>query len=193
MVNLQGKKLTLVGSKDAIIDVSGVDARNQFVTGAKLAFEGLTLNFGTVNYMGFANTASLTYTDCDINGLQFLFGNEVSFERCNFNSNGAEHSVWTYGAKVVNFTDCDFTYGDRCINCYSDNDVEGGKQVVNFKNCEFATANTASEGAVEINSCFFSVGIEVNLTSCTAPAYGEMAYVSPWDSTNGSKTTINIK
>ncbi|MBO7255962.1 MAG: hypothetical protein J6V04_01380 [Bacteroidales bacterium] len=192
-VNLQGKKLTLVGSKDAIIDARGVDARDQFVTGATLAFEGLTLNFGTVNYMGFANTASLTYTDCDINGLQFLFGNKVSFERCNFDSNGAEHSVWTYGAKEVNFTDCDFTYGDRCINCYSDNDVEGGKQVVNFTNCEFATANTASEGAVEINSYFFSVGIEVNLTSCTAPAYGEMAYVSPWDSTNGSKTTINIE
>ena len=192
-VNLQGKKLTLVGSMAAIIDVSKVDARDQFVTGATLAFEGLTLNFGTVNYMGFANTASLTYKDCDINGLQFLFGNKVSFERCNFDSNGAEHSVWTYGAKEVNFTDCDFTYGDRCVNCYSDNDVEGGKQVVNFTNCEFATANAASEGAVEINSCFFSVGIEVNLTSCTAPAYGEMAYVSPWDSTNGSKTTINIE
>ncbi|MBQ5881793.1 MAG: hypothetical protein IIW70_03060 [Bacteroidales bacterium] len=192
MVNLQGKKLTLVGSKAAIIDVSGVDARNQFVTGATIAFEGLTLNFGTVNYMGFANTASLTYKDCDINGLQFLYGN-ASFEGCNFDSNGAEHSVWTYGAKEVNFTNCDFTYSDRCINCYNDNDVEGGKQVVNFTNCEFATANTASEGAVEINSCFFSVGIEVNLTSCTAPAYGEMAYVSPWDSTNGSKTTINIE
>ena len=192
MVDLRNKELTLVGSKDAIINASGVDANNQFVTGATLAFEGLTLNFDKVNYKGFANPARLTYKDCDINGLQFLYGN-VSFERCNFNSNGAEHSVWTYGAKVVNFKDCDFTYGDRCINCYSDNDVEGGKQVVNFTNCEFATANTASEGAVEINSCFFSVGIEVNLTSCTAPAYGEMAYVSPWDSTNGSKTTINIE
>ena len=31
------------------------------------------------------------------------------------------------------------------------------------------------------------------MEGCTAPAYGEMAYVSPWDSTNGAKTTINVK
>lgn len=193
LVNIQGKELTFVGSEDAVIDVSKIDANNQFVTGATLKFEGVTLNFGKVNYMGFANTASLTYKDCNINGLQFLYGENVVFENCNLNSNGAEHTVWTYGVKNVSFTDCDFTYGDRGVNCYSDNDVVGGKQTVNFTNCTFATENTASEGAVEINSTYFSVGIEVNMEGCTAPAYGEMAYVSPWDSTNGAKTTINIK
>ena len=192
-VQLQGKSLTIKGSKDVVIDASKIDARNQFVTGATLAFEGVTINFGKDLYMGFANTASLKYKNCHINGLQFLFGENVEFENCTFNSNGAEHSVWTYGVKNVSFTDCDFTYGDRCVNCYSDNDVVGGKQTVNFTNCTFTTENTASEGAVEINSCFFSVGIEVNLDGCTAPAYGEMAWVSRWDSTNGAKTTINIK
>ncbi len=191
--DLRGKGLTIIGSKDVEIDATAVDARDQFVTGATLKFEGVTLNFGIVNYMGFANTASLTYKDCDINGLQFLFGENVVFENCSLDSNGAEHTVWTYGVKNVSFTDCDFTYGDRGVNCYSDNDVQGGKQTVNFTKCTFATENIASEGAVEINSCFFSVGIEVNMEGCTAPAYGEMAYISPWDSTNGAKTTINIK
>ena len=190
--DLRGKTITFNGTADAVIDVTAVDARDQFVTGANLVFDGVTLNFGKVNYMGFANTASLTYKNCNINGLQFLFGEKVSFEGCKLNSNGAEHCVWTYGVKNVSFTNCDFTYGDRGINCYSDNDVPGGKQIVNFKDCTFTTDNTASAGAVEINSCFFSVGIEVNLDKCTAPAYGEMAYVSPWDSTNGAKTTINV-
>ena len=189
--DLRGKTLTIVGTKDVVIDATAVDARDQFVTGATLSFEGVTVNFGTANYMGFANCASLTYKDCNINGLQFLF-NDTTFENCKFNSNGAEHSVWTYGSKNVSFEGCEFTYGDRCVNCYSDNDVVGGKQTVNFTNCTFTTENTASAGAVEINSCFFSVGIEVELTGCTAPAYGQMAYVSPWDSTNGVKTTINI-
>ena len=191
--SLQGKTITISGTRDTVIDATNIDARDQFITGANVVFDGVTLNFGTVNYMGFANTASLTYKNCQINGLQFLFGENVTFENCDFNSNGAEHCVWTYGAKNVTFTDCDFTYGDRGINCYSDNDVVGGKQTVSFTNCTFATENTSSEGAVEINSCFFSVGIEVNLNGCTAPAYGEMAYVSPWDSTNGAKTTINIQ
>ena len=191
--DLRGKALTISGTKDVVIDATAVDSRDQFVTGATMVFDGVTINFGTVNYMGFANTASLTYKNCKINGLQFLFGENVTFENCEFDSNGAEHSVWTYGVKNVSFTECDFTYGDRCVNCYSDNDVVGGKQTVNFTKCTFTTANTASEGAVEINSCKFSVGIEVNLDGCTAPAYGEMAYVSPWDSTDGAKTTINIK
>lgn len=191
--DLRGDTLVITGTKDTVIDMSAVDARDQFVTGANIVFDGVTLNFGTTNYMGLANTASLTYKNCAINGLQFLFGDNVSFEGCELNSNGAEHCVWTYGVKKASFTDCTFTYGDRGINCYSDNDVAGGKQTVNFTNCKFVTANTASQGAVEINSYFFSVGIEVNLDGCTAPAYGQMAYVSPWDSANGAKTTINIK
>ena len=189
---LRGKTLTITGTRDVVIDATAVDARDQFVTGATMVFDGVTINFGNVNYMGFANTASLTYKNCKINGLQFLFGENVTFENCEFDSNGAEHSVWTYGCKNVSFTECDFTYGDRCVNCYSDNDVAGG-QTVNFTKCTFATENTASAGAVEINSRYITNGIVVNLDGCTAPAYGELAYVSPWDSTNGAKTTINIK
>ena len=189
---LRGKTLTITGTRDVVIDATAVDARDQFVTGATVVFDGVTINFGTVNYMGFANTASLTYKNCKINGLQFLFGENVTFENCEFDSNGAEHSVWTYGCKNVSFTECDFTYGDRCVNCYSDNDVAGG-QSVNFTKCTFATENTASAGAVEINSCYIKDGIAVTLDGCTAPAYGELAYVSPWDSTNGANTTIDIK
>lgn len=191
--DLRGNTLIIGGTKDTVIDMTKVDARDQFVTGATLVFDGVTLNFGTVNYMGLANTASLTFKNCEINGLQFLFGANVTFENCKLNSNGAEHCVWTYGAQNVTFNNCEFTYGDRGINCYSDNDVTGGKQTVNFNNCTFTSTNTASKGAVEINSSFLSVGIEVNMEGCIAPEYGKMAYVSEWDGTNGAKTTINIK
>ena len=191
--DLRGKTLKISGTKDVVIDATAVNCNNQFVTGANISFEGVTVNFGNVNYMGFANAASLSYKNCKISGLQFLYGPVATFENCEFDSNGAEHSVWTYGCKEVNFIDCDFTYADRCVNCYKDQDIDGGKQVVNFTNCTFTTENTASLGAVEINSSAFSVGIEVNLDGCTAPAYGQIAWVSSWDSTNGAKTTINIK
>lgn len=198
-VNLQGKTLTITGTKETVIDVSNVDTRDQFVTGATMSFEGVTLNFHDGSgfiYMGFANTASLTYKDCHIKGLQFLSGENVTFEDCVLDSRsntGEPHAVWTYGAKNISFTKCDFYYGNRAINCYKDQDIDGGKQVVNFKECKFITDATDSEGGVEINSSAFSVGIVVNMEGCTAPAYGEMAYVSPWDSNNGAKTTINIK
>ena len=189
---LRGKTLSITGTKDVVIDASKVHENHQFVTGATLTFDGVTLNFGKTNQMGFANTASLIYKNCDINGLQFLYGESITFENCNLNSNGAEHCVWTYGAKNVSFVDCDFTYGDRGINCYKHQDVDGGKQTVTFTNCTFTTDNTASIGAVEINSAAFSVGIDVNMNGCTAPANGEMVYVSEYDTTAGSKTNITV-
>ena len=195
-VNLRGKTLTITGTKDTIIDASDVDARDQFVTGANLVFDGVTINFGYEIYMGFANTVNLIYRNCHITGLQCLYGENVTFENCVIDSSantGEPHAVWTYGAKNITFNNCEFIYGNRAINCYKDQDIDGGKQVVNFNNCTFTTTDANSEGAVEINSSAFSVGIEVNLTGCTAPSKGEMAYVSKWDGTNGAKTTINIK
>ncbi len=188
--DLRGKKLTISGTKDTVIDVSAVDARDQFVTGATLEFDGVTLNFGKVNYMGFANTASLTYKNCEINGLQFLYGDNVTFENCVFNSNGAEHSVWTYGAKNVSFTGCDFTYGDRAINVYLDNGA--GSVAVSFEQCKFITENTASKGAVEINSSAFPQGANVSFNNCTTPAYGTMVGISGWDSANGANAKVTI-
>ena len=67
-----------------------------------------------------------------------------------------------------------------------------GGQTVSFEKCKFITENTASKGAVEINSYFITDGIEVNMTGCTAPAYGDMVYVSEWDSAEGAKTTVTV-
>ena len=197
-VNLSGKTLTITGTEDTVIDVRNVDTRDQFVTGASLVFDGVTLNFndGSGNiYMGFANTASLIYRNCHITGMQFLYGENVTFENCVIDSSantGEPHSVWTYGAKNINFINCAFIYGDRAVNCYKDQDIDGGKQVVNFENCTFTTTNDASDGAVEINSSAFSVGIEVNMDGCTAPANGDMVFISKWDGTDGAMTTINV-
>ena len=186
--NLQGKTLSLSGSKNAVIDATNVNANNQSYTGATLTFEGVTINFGTALYMGFANLANLTYTDCNINGLQFLY-NKASFVNCKFNSNGAEHSVWTYGSNEVSFADCEFTYGDRCINVYS----EGKSSVaVDFDNCKFTASNAGSVGAVEINSGAFAQGAEVNFEGCTAPANGWMVFISKWDSAAGANATVTV-
>ena len=195
-VDLRNKKLMIIGTRDAEIDASGVNENDQFVTGATLVFEGVTLNFSkTKRYMGFANTESLTYRGCFISGLQFLYGNSVVFENCVLDSrnNTVEpHSVWTYGAKNVTFTGCTHYYGNRAVNCYKDQNIEGGKQIVNFEECTFITADEYSKGGVEINSSAFSIGIEVNLNGCTAPEYGDMVGISGWDSTGGEKTTVKI-
>lgn len=187
-VSLQSKTLTIKGTKDTVIDVSNVDERNQFVTGANLTFEGVTLNFGTKNYMGFANTASLTYKDCTINGLQFFYGSgTTSFVNCDLNSNGAEHCAWTWGGQNISFTDCDFTYGDRAVNCYGENVTTD----VTFTNCTFTkVAGKDTTGAIETNSSTLTT-LNLTINECSVNE-GDLWWVSTWDSKGGANTYTTI-
>ncbi len=187
--NFQGKTLTFKGSKNAVIDCSSVDERNQFVTGANLKFEGVTLNFGTAIYMGFANYASLTYKDCAINGLQFAYGAGLTkFENCELNSNGAEHCLWTWGGQNIEFTGCKFTYGDRAVNCYG----EGVTTNVYFTNCTFTkVAGKPTTGAIETNSSTLTA-LNMTIENCTVNE-GDLWWISTWDSKNGANTHVTIK
>jgi len=189
--SMTNMNVTINGGRDAIVDISAqANTWHTQFPGSSITFKGVTVKGATENYRGL-NVQSLTYENCAIEGLQFLYAPVVTFTNCEFDSNGAEHCVWTYGAQTVTFNKCDFTYGDRGINCYSDNDVPGG-QTVEFTDCTFATTNTASKGAVEINSYFITGGIDVAMNGCTAPAYGEMVYISEWDSTAGAKTDVTV-
>jgi len=196
--NLQGETLTVKGDESVIIDITGMSANgNQGYAGADLVFDGVTVEGYTSNYKGIYHANSVTYRNCTLTKLQFLFAHDVVFENCKFDSQGTEHSIWTYGAENVSFIECDFTYTDRCVNVYidpnGDNTPKDMKQVVTFTDCTFTTSNSGSAGAVEINSSNFAQGAVVTLEGCTAPANGEIAYVSPWDSTNGAGTTLTIK
>ena len=186
-LSLHGKTLTVVGDKNTVIDVSGVDERDQFVTGATLVFEGVTLNFGTVNYMGFANATELVYRNCIINGLQFLYGPSVTFENCVLNSNGAEHCVWTWGVQNVSFTDCDFTYGDRAINCYGENVTTNAS----FTNCTFTKVEgKETSGAIETNSSTL-IALNLIIDNCTVNE-GDLWWISEWDSKDGANTHVTV-
>ena len=190
-----GKTLTLTGIEEG---VKIFNSQNNAVAsgafdGCKMTFNNLTIETIGGIYKGFARMEGV-YNNCNFVNNYFTFFGKHEFNGCKFTASAPtnEHCLWTYGASELNFTECEFTYGDRCVNCYSDNDVPGG-QTVNFTKCTFTTENTASLGAVETNSCYIKDGIVVNLEGCTAPAYGELVWISTWDSTNGAKTTINIK
>lgn len=187
----KGKTLTLNGSRNAIIqinDAGSYEHTDGGFDGSKVTFNGVTIQTREVtHYAGFVRMSG-TYNNCAIVGNYGLFG-DSTFTDCEFNANKGEHCVWTYGAKNVSFENCTFTYGDRGINCYCES---GDKQVVNFTKCTFVTSNTESKGAVEINSIYFTTGIEVNMDNCTAPAYGTMVGISGWDTGNGAKTTITV-
>ena len=174
--------VTISGTTDAVITINKPTANTITLKGVTVVGSGL--------YTGIQHSTKVVYKDCVIKGMQCLYATDVVFINCDFDSNGAEHCIWTYGAQNVTFTDCDFTYGDRCINVYTEAGLANVD--VNLDGCTFTTSNTASKGAVEINSSSYGEAAEVSLTGCTAPANGEMAYVSEWDSTGGAKTDIVV-
>lgn len=180
------KTVTISGTKDVVVNVNKDGTDSQNTSGATITFDGVTIQGATTNYRGFPHTAAVNFKNCTIKNLLFLFST-TTFENCIFESE-AEHCVWTYGAGDITFTRCDFTYSDRCINVYSENNNPYDK--VTFTKCKFITNNTSSKGAVEINSSLYTTGVTVNLNDCIAPAYGDMVYISEWDNTAGAKTTV---
>ena len=181
------KEVTISGTKDTVIDLSNGTSQMHNMS---FVFDGVTIKGATQNYKGIIHSKSVAYKNCTLTGLQFLYAETVTFENCDFDSNGEEHSIWTYGSKNVSFVDCDFTYGDRAVNVYLDNGT--GSVNVSFEGCTFTTTNAASKGAVEINSSAFPLGANVSFVDCTAPAYGTMVGISGWDSANGANATVTV-
>ena len=188
------KELTFKGeSKEDVIINDAPDARAQGWNGSTFHFETLTAKGATANYHGLANgVVAVTYKDCIIKGLRFLYARDVSFEGCAFTAEGVEHSFWTYGASNVTVSNCSFTYTDRAVNCYSENGADHEVDIA-FSECTFTYAGTsdAPAGAVEINSSSVK-SIDLSMDACTAPVKGAMWYNSQWDSTQGEKTTVVV-
>ncbi len=143
-VSLTNKTLTITGAKDAIIDMTGYKSEMGSTHGATLTFDGVTVNWLAVeSYQGFAHVNKLTYKNCDINGLQYLYG-ETVFEDCTF-SNEQCWSVWTYSSENVKFTRCTFNTGGHAVLVYNELYSTGFENNVSFNKCTFENAGTVSE------------------------------------------------
>ncbi len=187
-----GKTLSFKGVEDGakiFVNQNNAVALGTFDS-CKVSFEDLTIATTGGIYKGFARMEG-KYTNCKFEKLYFTLYGKHEFINCEFDAQSDEHCMWTYGANDVSFKGCKFNYSDRCVNVYVDNGDDSAK--VLFDDCEFVTANAGSKGAVEINSSAFPKGVTIDFVNdCAAPAYGEMAFISGWDSANGANATVTI-
>ena len=155
--NLENKDITVVGTKDTVIDM-----KEKINNGAKnIGFEGVTVEFGSLDYKGLQHTGKLTYKDCTITGKQFLYANEVEFINCKFVQDVVDYNVWTYGAGTVLFKDCEFNCKGKAVLIYNEGALEA--QTVNFKNCKFnASTPVDDKAAIEIDSRFTSYNVIID-------------------------------
>ena len=170
--SLANKDVTIIGTKDTVIDLSRGAAHN----GATIALEGVTVKGQTSgDFEGLQHTAKVVYKDCAITGKQTLYANDVEFINCTFDS-GADYAIWTYGAKNATFTDCKFnsTNNGKSVLCYSV--LSDQTFTRTFNNCTFTATGTKDKSAIMINPTESSGGINtyvVNINNCTATGYTE--------------------
>ena len=188
---LSGKNVAVVGTKDTVIDMKG-----KLNNGAEnIAFEGVTVVFGSDDYKGFQHTGKLTYKDCVITGKQFLYGNEVEFINCRFVQNVVDYNVWTYGAGKVLFKDCTFECVGKAVLIYNEGAV--ASQSVEFQNCAFnASAPAAGKAAIEIDARFTSYDVVIDKAtadSVSGFANGSKSGSTVWNVKNEGKTaTVTV-
>ena len=162
---LDGKNVTIVGTKDTVIDMKGEDGKGVVNKAAAASFEGVTVMFGADDYKGFQHTGKLTYKDCTITGKQFLYANEVEFINCKFVQDTADYNVWTYGAGKVLFKDCEFECKGKAVLIY--NEGAQSEQTVEFQSCKFnASASAEGKAAIEIDS--YGTSYDVIIDQATA-------------------------
>ena len=192
------KDVTIVGTKDTVIDMKGEDGKGVVNKAAAASFEGVTVMFGADDYKGFQHTGKLTYKDCTITGKQFLYANEVEFINCKFVQDAVDYNVWTYGAGKVLFKDCEFECEGKAVLVYNEGSING--QTVEFQNCKFAaSAPVTGKAAIEIDSyllqgdAIYKVIIDQSTANnVTGFAAGSVSGNPVWNNKKGEKATVIV-
>ena len=191
---MTGKDVTIIGTKDTVIDMKGKINNNA----TSVAFEGVTVAFSNDIYVGFQHTGKLTYKDCTITGQQFLYANDVEFINCTFVQDAVDYNVWTYGAGNVLFKGCTFNCAGKSVLIYRESSSVG--QTVEFQDCKFkASASVAGKAAIEIDSsllkddAIYKVVIDqATVDNVTGFDNGSVSKNSVWNNKSGSRATVIV-
>ena len=177
------------GNGEVILDVQG----KKYGVNGDVTIENVKLVFANANYTGFQHTNVESYKNCTIVGQPFLYGNEVTFEDCTFEQTSADaYNVWTYGAKKVNFVNCEFNSAGKSVLVYTES---SNGQKVSFEGCTLnASAPVEGKAAIEVDSSLISGIFEVVVNNTTANGFGlgNVSGNSLWNNKKGENTTITV-
>ena len=149
----KNKTLTISGTKDAVIKVynEGEDGCDYGFDSSNVTFNGVTIDTtaNTGNYKGYARL-NATFNDCKFFGA-YTSHTEQTFNNCYFDFNNGY--FWIWGAKEVNFNNCEFGGNSKNILAHG-----WESSVININGCKFAatakgyaSGGTVWTAAVEID------------------------------------------
>lgn len=132
-------------NSDYSFDVRGTETKET------VTFKNMTLQSGSVNYLGFAGTDITVVENCIIEGKTFYWGyTSATFRKTTFKCPQGDYAIWTYSSPDMTFEECSFESSGKVINVYTDFDAGKHDITVNFIDCK-VNSNAAKKQALKIN------------------------------------------
>lgn len=117
-------------NSDYSFDVRGTETKET------VTFKNMTLQSGSVDYLGFAGTDNTVVENCVIEGKTFYWGyTSATFRNTTFICPPGDYAVWTYSSPTMTFDRCTFESSGKIINVYMDGNAGTYNMTVNFKDC----------------------------------------------------------
>lgn len=189
---IKERNLTFVG-KGETAELYFGDKTFALHNSGTITFKDLIMTWGTTDYRGFQHANILVYDNCTINGKVFLYGVNETFNKCKFVQANVDYNVWTYGAGVVSFNDCEFSGKGKAVLIYNEGSITG--QTINVTNCKFeASVPAEGKAAIEIDSSLLkkdNAGYTVNIDDKTSATGFGTGSTSGNNLYNVKKFTVN--
>ena len=116
-----------------------------------VTFRNMTLQSGSVDYLGFAGSDNTVVENCVIEGKTFYWGySSAVFNNTTFIAPTGDYAVWTYSSPVMTFEGCTFHASGKVINVYTDFGAGKNDITVNFIDCT-VDSTAAAKSALNIN------------------------------------------
>lgn len=110
-----------------------------------ITFKNMTLQSGTVDYLGFIRADNTVAENCVINGKTFYWGyTSAKFKNTTFNAPEGDYAIWTYSSPTMTFDHCTFNVSGKAINVYTDFSAGKYDITVNYNDC-VVNSNTPEE------------------------------------------------
>ena len=180
-----GDNIEIIGNEGAKIEVpAAVTWSNKTAT-----FHNVKLVYGQSNNVGIQHANTVNYENCEIEGKMFSYAANSEFVSCVFTQDAVDYNIWTYGSKIIKFTNCTFNCKGKAALLYNEGAVVA--QTATFENCTFnASAQAAGKAAIEIDSRFTSYDVNINNCVETGFAPGSVSGNSLWNQKDGNKTNL---
>ena len=133
-------------NSDYSFDVRGTETKET------VTFKNMTLQSGSVDYLGFAGTDNTVVENCVIEGKTFYWGyTSATFTNTTFICPPGDYAVWTYSSPVMTFDHCEFQASGKVINVYTDYSAGQHDITVNFRDCTVTNTWLSLKPVLNIN------------------------------------------